>query len=81
MGADHAAAGRIGAHESWARTEDRTARTANARRAFIARFELEVDPEGRLSDAERTLRAEHARKAYYQRLALKSARARKAKAS
>jgi hypothetical protein len=68
--------GAIGAHESWSRTEDRTARTANGRRAFLDRFEREVDPDGILSPEERARRAEHARKAYFQRLALKSAQAR-----
>lgn len=68
--------GSIGAHESWARTTDRTARTANGRRAFLDRFEREVDPDGILSPEERARRAEHARKAYFQRLALKSAQAR-----
>jgi hypothetical protein len=68
--------GSIGAHESWARTEDRTARTAPGRRAFLERFEREVDPDNKLTPAERTRRAEHARKAYFQRLALKSAQAR-----
>jgi len=72
-----AVAGRIGAHESWARTDDRPARTANARRAFLARFEHQVDPDGRLSPAERERRAESARKAYFARLALKSAAARR----
>lgn len=67
----------IGAHESWARTIDRTARTAPARKAFLDKFEVQVDPDGVLSPAERALRAEHARKAHFQRMALKSARARK----
>jgi hypothetical protein len=56
--------GRIGAYESWARTSDRTARTANARAAFMARFDDYPDPDA-------------ARKAHFQRLALKSAQARK----
>ncbi len=68
---------RIAAHESWARTEDRTARTANARAAALDRFEKQVDPEGTLPPAERALRAEHKRKAYFTRLALKSAQARR----
>jgi hypothetical protein len=72
-----AVAGRIGAHESWARTEDRPARTAAARRAFLARFEREVDPDGTLSPAERERRAESARKAYFARLAMASAKARR----
>jgi len=69
----HVMAGRIGAHEGWARCEDRTARTAKARRAFDARFENEVDPDGVLAPSERARRAESARKAYFARLALKSA--------
>jgi len=67
----------IGAHESWARTEDRSARTAKARKAALDRFEREVDPNGELTQQERAKRAEHARKAYFARLALKSAQARR----
>ncbi len=66
----------IGAHESWARTPDRSARTAPARAEFDRRFEREVDPDGVLEPAERARRAAHARKAYFARLALKSAQAR-----
>lgn len=47
-----------------------------ARARFLERFEREVDPEGVLSDAERARRAGHAKKAYFMRLALKSAQAR-----
>jgi hypothetical protein len=57
---------------------DRTARTAKARDAFMSRFEREVDPEGVLDPIERARRAEHARKAYFLRLALASSRARAA---
>jgi hypothetical protein len=53
--------------------------TEPARRAFMDRFEREVDPDGILSQAERTKRADHARKAYFLDLALKSARARRKK--
>lgn len=67
----------IAAHESWARTDDRSARTANARRAMLDRFERQVDPDRKLPPAERAKRAEHARKAYFARLALASARARR----
>lgn len=59
----------IAAHESWAATPDRSARTAPARRALDAKF-LEAaggDP----------VRADHLRKAHFQRLALKSAQARR----
>ena len=70
----------IAAHESWAKCDDRSARTAKARKAALDRFEKEVDPEGVLTPAERAKRAEHARKAYFQRLALKSAQARRKRA-
>jgi hypothetical protein len=66
----------IAAHESWAQTEDRSARTANARKAMLDKFERQVDPDNELSPAERAKRAEHARKAHFKRLALKSARSR-----
>lgn len=69
--------GAIGAHESWARTADRTARTAPGRRAFLARFEHQVDPDGVLTPEERAIRATHLMKAHFQRLALKSAQARR----
>jgi hypothetical protein len=67
----------IAAHESWAQTADRSARTANARRAMLDKFERQVDPDGVLPPAERAQRAEHARKAHFKRLALKSAQARR----
>jgi hypothetical protein len=71
----------IGAHTSWANTDDRPARTSNARKAFNDRFEREVDPDGVLTRAERAKRAENARKAYFSRLALKSAQARRRRAT
>jgi hypothetical protein len=67
----------IAAHESWAQTDDRSARTANARKAMLDKFERQVDPEGILPPAERAVRAEHARKAHFKRLALKSAQVRR----
>lgn len=70
-------AGRVGAHESWARTDDRTARTAPARQAFLDRFERQVDPDSQLPPVIRAQRAEHARKAYFARLALSSVAARR----
>lgn len=61
--------GQIAAHESWARTEDRAARTAPARAALDQKFldEAGGDP----------VRAEHLRKAHFARLAFKSATARR----
>jgi hypothetical protein len=49
--------------------------------ALLAKFEREVDPDNRLTPAERAKRAENARKAYYANLALKSAQARRRKGS
>ena len=68
--------GRIGAHRLHA-THDSRAITERARESFRARFEREVDPDGVLPEGERLRRAEHARKAYYTQLALKSAAARR----
>src|SRR4051794_26372612 len=76
--ADMALRGRIGAHRLHA-THDPRETTAQARSAFLARFEDEVDPDHTLPEAERQRRAEHARKAYFARLALKSARTRASK--
>ncbi len=60
---------RIAAYESWGRTSDRSARTANARRAFEDKFLEEAGGDPR--------RAESLRRAYFARLALKSAQARR----
>jgi hypothetical protein len=68
---------KIAAHASWAATSDPSARTAPGRAAALERFERQVDPDGTLPPAERARRAEHARKAYFAGLALKSARARR----
>ncbi len=70
----------VAAHESWARTVDPTARTERARSTYRQSFEDLVDPEHTLDPAERARRGEHAYKAHMQRLALKSARARRARA-
>jgi len=68
---------RAAAHYSWAYTPNRSARTAAAREAFLARFEDQVDPLHQLPVAERAKRAANARKAYFTRLALISARSRR----
>jgi hypothetical protein len=72
---------RIAAHESWARTEDRAARTEAARRAADSRFERLVDPHETLDPRERAIRAASVRKAHFLRLAIKSAEARSKKHS
>ena len=63
--------GRIGAHTSWANTEDRTARTAPARAGLERKFLDQADGD--------PVRAAHLRKAHYQRLALRSAEVRRAR--
>lgn len=59
----------IAAHTSWANTPDRAARTSNARQALEAKFLEQAggDPQ----------RAQHLKTAHFQRLALKSAQARR----
>lgn len=74
---ERALAARYAAHSRWAATSDPSAATAPARDAFNRRFENEVDPDGVLSPEERTRRAASARKAYFTKLALKSAQARR----
>jgi hypothetical protein len=69
----------MAAHVLHARRDSRE-HTTPARAAFLARFEDEVDPDRVLSPTERERRAEHARKAYFTRLALASARARRQRA-
>lgn len=75
--AERKLAAQIAAHESWANTPDRSKRTAKARAALMAKFEKQADPEGKLLPAERAKRAEHLRKAHFQRLALASAKSRR----
>lgn len=66
---------RMAAHAMHAQHDTRQT-SANGRAAFLRRFLDEVDPDRQLPDAERQRRAEQARKAYFQRLAFKSSRAR-----
>jgi hypothetical protein len=58
---------------------DARATTANARAAFLTRFEREADPDGLLPPAERQRRARQLRSAYFARLALAAATARRAR--
>jgi hypothetical protein len=69
---------RIAAHAMHGRHDARQT-TAKARAAFLASFEHQADPEGRLPAAERQRRAQQLRRAYFARLALASAKARKAR--
>jgi hypothetical protein len=72
---------RLAAHSSWANTSDRSARTAPARSASFKRFERQVDPDCTLDPDDRARRAEHAMRAHMIRAALRSAQARRRKAS
>jgi len=67
---------RMAAHVSHSR-HDPKERTRTAREEFEKRFLDEVDPDRALPEAERNRRAQHARKAYFTRLALRSAQARR----
>ncbi|MEU0532017.1 hypothetical protein [Amycolatopsis tolypomycina] len=69
-------AARIANYERWANTEDKTAATAPARRAFEDRFLQEADPDGQLPPAERLAKAALLRKAHFTRMALASSKAR-----
>lgn len=76
---ERALVARVAAHARWSRENphDPAGPLPRARKAFDARFEREVDPDGVLTPEERARRAGHARKAYFTRLALKSAQARR----
>lgn len=73
------AIGRLGAYVRWAKEDplDPAGPLPRARAAFERRFLDEVDPTRSLSEQERNRRASHARKAYFTRLALASAKARR----
>jgi len=74
---DYAMRGRIGAYRRWAATDDRTAATAPARSAFLRRFEVEVDPDERLTEPERARRAYFAMRAYMADLSRRRVRSRR----
>lgn len=69
---------RLAAHQLHAQHDSR-ALTAAGRAKFLLRFLDEVDPDRALPEGERLRRAEHARKAYFTRLAFESAKARRRK--
>ena len=76
---DRSSIARLAAHSRWAKEEDRSAATQAARDGLQRRFEDQVDPDRTLPVEERAKRADSARRAHFQRLALKSAQARRAK--
>lgn len=70
---------RIAANERWAKHDSR-AHAAKMRAAQDAKWLDRVDPDRELPEAERQRRAEAARRAHFQRLAYRSARARRERA-
>jgi hypothetical protein len=71
--------GRIGGLTAWARNEPEVM-IGPAHRGFRRRFENLVDPERRLSESERTIRADRVRRAWMLALAARSAAVRREKA-
>ena len=68
----------LAAHAMHSRHDSRET-TKAGRAANKARFDRQVDPDGKLPPAERARRAAHAEKAYMLSLAYKSAKARAAR--
>ncbi len=66
----------IAANTRWAHTDRRKA-SEDARQRQMAKYEALVDPDGTLEPDERSRRADNARKAAMQTLALRSAKARR----
>lgn len=76
--AERSAAARRAALTRWAMTPDRSAATAKARRASLARFEDQVDPDGLLTAEQRAQGAARLRRAHMIGMALESSRRRSA---
>jgi hypothetical protein len=73
--------GKIAGYSSWEKTQNRTARTQRGRDVFRESFADKVDPDHLLSPVERAKAGEAAYRAHMARLAFKSAKARRRKAS
>jgi hypothetical protein len=73
----------VAAHTRWSRTDADARRAATekarevGRTALLERLAREVDPDGTMDPDERERRVEHARRAHFARLALKSHAARR----
>ena len=78
--AERSLRGRIGAHALHAKYPGAVV-TAPARAGFMSSFERQADPEGVLPAAERLRRADHLRRAYMAKLALRSAQVRRSRAA
>jgi hypothetical protein len=73
---------RLAAHESWAKTPDRSARTSAGHRSSPGSVDYwldRVDPEGTMTPDARRKAAQAKRDAYMARLAFESSRARAAR--
>lgn len=70
---------KLAAHTRWSREGSREEATRKARERFEQSFEDKVDPERKLPPQERARLAEHAKKAHFYRMAMKSVEARKRK--
>ncbi|WP_406410119.1 hypothetical protein OG923_16270 [Streptomyces halstedii] len=71
---------RLAAHQSWANTTDRSARTAEARRVAESKFDKEArQKHPGATEAQIAATAESLRKAYFVRLGLLSVQARRKK--
>lgn len=83
MQSPHVLGGRVGALRSWARTIDRSARTAPARAASLSRFERQVRDDPAFAEATEPqilAAADAARRAYFAELAMRSAASRRKRA-
>jgi hypothetical protein len=77
---DRSLIARVAAHTRWAMEPDRTEATRAARQGLDAKWAREVDPNGVLPVEELERRVDSLRRAHMTRMALASARARRAKA-
>ena len=68
---------RIAAHARWAKEPDRLAATAPGRRAAFEKLLDEVDPERKLTEADRLKRAKNAQQAQLERIRLAASRNRR----
>jgi hypothetical protein len=75
---DRTLAARIAANTRWSK-EDPTEQGRLLRAGLEEKFLRDVDPEGVLPEAERRRRADCAKRAHFQRMALASAKARRAR--
>ncbi len=73
-----AARARMAAHHLHSKIKDPKAHTAAARKAFMVdRFERQVDPDRLLPPDERARLADHARRAHFIKMAIRSAEVRR----